>query len=225
MLWLLLACTDVDSDGVNPADPATRFGFPLPERDRFPTLIGVDHDPVVQPDTLVGRATCKDYQERGFPHCYDEHGGSDYLLDGAFEAMDAGSSPIVAAADGVVFEVADGNYDRCHADATAGGVVCDGHDKAANFVILQHADGLFSLYWHMKSGSVQVAVGDEVRCGDPLGLVGSSGESSTPHLHFEVNDPAGDVVDPYAGPASQPESLWADQPGVDLLPGAGCASP
>lgn len=221
MLWLLLACADPDP--IDAVDEGTRFGFPLPERDRFPTLIGVDHDPVVHDDTLLGNATCFDFQERGFPHCYDEHGGSDYLLDGGFEAMDAGSSPVVAAADGVVVEIADGNYDRCHADADAGEVVCDGRDKEANFVILEHADALLSLYWHLKTDSVLVAVGDEVLCGEPLGLVGSSGNSSTPHLHFEVNLADGTVLDPYAGPASQETPLWAEQRGLDELPGPGCA--
>jgi murein DD-endopeptidase MepM/ murein hydrolase activator NlpD len=220
MLWLLFACIGPDplSDEIG-----TRFGFPLPERDRFPTLVGVDHDPVVQDDTLVGRATCSDYEERGFPHCYDEHGGSDYLLEGGFEAMDAGSSPIVAAADGVVVEIADGNYDRCHADLESGEVSCDGNPKASNHVILEHADGVFSLYWHLMSGSVAVAVGDAVACGDAVGIVGSSGESSTPHLHFEINDADGKVLDPYAGPASQPTSLWAEQRAIDELPGPGCA--
>ena len=60
-------------------------------------------------------------------------------------------------------------------------------------------------------------------CGQPLGLVGSSGNSSTPHLHFEINAADGTVLDPYAGPGSQEASLWAEQLGVDELPGKGCA--
>jgi murein DD-endopeptidase MepM/ murein hydrolase activator NlpD len=72
---------------------------------------------------------------------------------------------------------------------------------------------------------VQVEPGDEVRCGDQLALVGSSGWSSMPHLHFEVHDPSDRVVDPFAGPYSQPTSWWSDQGSPDGLPGDGCTAP
>src|SRR5688500_3941513 len=122
----LLACDpDVDDpDDTSPDGPLVVLGFPLPRPDDFTSRIGVDHDPVVQEDDVAGRVVCTDFAGRAFPHCYDEHHGSDYLLDGGFEAMDAGSSPIVAAADGIVVDLADGNYDRCHADLSAGDVSC-----------------------------------------------------------------------------------------------------
>ena len=69
----------------------------------------------------------------------------------------------------------------------------------------------------MKKHSVAVALGDTVEQGDLLGFVGSSGFSTMPHLHFEVETPLGDVVDPYAGPYSQEETYWCDQ--QDPLPG------
>ena len=81
----------------------------------------------------------------------------------------------------------------------------------ANQVVLEHPSGVRTRYLHMKSGSVAVEVGQEVVCGEVLGLVGSSGLSSMPHLHFEVSDASGSRVDPYAGPFSQPESWWRDQ--------------
>lgn len=183
-------------------------------------MIGVDHDPVVQEDTLIGRATCTDYVGRGFPYCYDEHHGTDYLLKGGFESMDAGSAPVTAAADGVVVEVADGHYDRCRATGD-GTIDCDGNDGIANSVIVEHADGKWTMYWHLVSGSVAVQPGDPVRCGDVLGLVGSSGYSSGPHLHFQVTLD-GAFVDPYAGPYSQAESGWSRPPVGDELPGTSC---
>lgn len=225
VLWLACARVDSDSDtDVGPVDDRVTFGFPLPERDRFTRRIGVDHDPVVQDGSLLGRATCTDYLGRGFPNCYDEHHGSDYPLEGGFDAMDAGSATIVAAAAGTVVEIEDGHYDHCHGDMTTGEVSCDGHEKIGNHVIIEHADGLRTLYWHLETGSVAVGVGDVVACGQPLGLVGSSGESSFPHLHFEVNDASGAVIDPYAGPYSQDLSYWTDQGVTDALPGAGCAA-
>jgi murein DD-endopeptidase MepM/ murein hydrolase activator NlpD len=45
---------------------------------------------------------------------------------------------------------------------------------------------VYPLYAHLKNGSVCVRPGDTVRGGDPLGLVGNSGSSLQPHLHFQV---------------------------------------
>lgn len=221
LIALVLACSGASLDDSG-ADEPVRFGFPLPERERFYAVIGVDHDPEVNDDSLLGGAVCTNFDGEPFPACYDEHDGTDYMLEGSFEAMDAGSSPVVAAADGVVVSVADGNYDRCHVEDFQ--VTCDGNPMTANHVKVRHRDGVESWYWHLKSGSVAVDEGDEVRCGDLLGLVGSSGFSSAPHLHFEVVDGLGASRDPYAGSVSGPESLWEDQDGTLDLPELGCVA-
>lgn len=223
--WALpwLAACVVEPDPVVPGDaaPPVRFGFPVLEPEAITRTVGVDHDPVVQTGVL-GSALCADYLGRSFPYCYDEHGGSDYLLDGGFDRMDAGSVQVIAAADGVVVEAEDGHYDRCRIDGAE--VTCDGEDMIANRVILEHAGGLRSWYWHLARDSVAVAVGDEVRCGDTLGLIGSSGFSSMPHLHFQVSGPEEEVIDPYAGPWSQEVSLWDAQGDPEGLPEAGCTA-
>jgi hypothetical protein len=54
-----------------------------------------------------------------------------------------------------------------------------------NYVILKCGD-VYPLYAHLKKGSVCVHPGDMVRSGDQLGLVGNSGSSLQPHLHFQV---------------------------------------
>ncbi|MEQ1568145.1 MAG: M23 family metallopeptidase [Myxococcota bacterium] len=198
----------------------TRFGLPM-DRTRISTRIGFDHDPV-DGTGFAGDATCLDYAGRNFPHCYDEHDGTDLILVGGFDAMDAGSTPVRAAYDGWVIEVVDGNYDRCHIDG--GSVSCDGYPIEPNYVEVEHPDGLVSRYFHLQQWSAVVEIGDQVPCGTPLGRVGSSGNSSMPHLHFEVQRD-GVSVDPFAGPYSQPESLWEDQ-GMDAgLPEDGCVTP
>lgn len=216
----LSACTATVHDSVD--EPLTEevFAVPLEEPERFFQTTGVDHDPEDH-DTPLGSAICTNYDGRGFPWCYDGHRGTDYLLEGGFEAMDAGSTQILAAADGVVVETDDGNYDRCHVEGTD--VVCDGYPKEANYVIVEHPSGIRSMYWHMKTDSVAVSVGDEVTCGDVLGLIGSSGNSSMPHLHFQVETTLGDHFDPYGGEFSQADSWWTDQ-GDDNedLPVGGC---
>ncbi|MCA9491008.1 MAG: M23 family metallopeptidase [Myxococcales bacterium] len=202
------------------APEVLRFGFPIADRWVISRRIGVDHDPADGGTGLVGDATCVDYLGRSFPYCYDQHDGSDFILDGGFDAMDEGSVAIVAAADGVVVDTEDGHYDRCHTEDAQ--VSCDGGPLVANQVTLEHFDGSRTLYWHMMKDSVAVEVGDEVRCGDVLGIVGSSGNSSMPHLHFEVHTPDGDSFDPYAGPYSQEESFWYEQGPAEGLPGSGC---
>jgi hypothetical protein len=55
-------------------------------------------------------------------------------------------------------------------------------------VILDHGNGEYSLYAHLKPGSVTVKAGDRVRSGQTVGRLGSSGNSTEPHLHFQVCD-------------------------------------
>ena len=54
------------------------------------------------------------------------------------------------------------------------------------YVVINHHDGTMTLYAHMLSGSRQVVEGQKVSQGQVIGTVGSTGNSSGPHLHFEV---------------------------------------
>lgn len=234
MWFFLFACTAPDpvdtaetgvaSDTGDTAPAVLRgalsFRFPLLETELFEQTVGVDHDPAVYDPASLESTICTNYDGRGFPWCYDEHDGSDFLLLGGFEAMDAGSATILAAAPGTVVETDDGHYDRCH--ATAYGIDCDGNDGLANYVIVEHEGGWRTLYWHMMKDSVAVQVGDEVDCGTKLGMVGSSGYSSMPHLHFELQDADHVTIDPYAGEWSQPETWWVDQGDPEGLPADRC---
>ena len=55
-----------------------------------------------------------------------------------------------------------------------------------NYVIIQHTDGNYTLYGHLYQNSITVVAGDSVRQGQVIGKMGSSGQSTGPHLHFEV---------------------------------------
>ncbi|MGG0671118.1 M23 family metallopeptidase [Lederbergia citrisecunda] len=57
-----------------------------------------------------------------------------------------------------------------------------------NYVILDHGNKEFSYLAHFKYQSIVVKEGDKVKKGDLLGLVGNSGNSSEPHIHFHVAD-------------------------------------
>ncbi|MFC9854319.1 murein hydrolase activator EnvC family protein [Streptomyces prasinus] len=57
-----------------------------------------------------------------------------------------------------------------------------------NHVILDLGGGTHALYAHLKRGSVTVREGDRVRVGDVIGACGNSGNSTEPHLHFQLMD-------------------------------------
>ena len=59
---------------------------------------------------------------------------------------------------------------------------------AGNYVMIDHGSSEYSLYAHMQPGSVRVRAGDQVRAGDVIGRLGSSGNSTEPHLHFQLCD-------------------------------------
>ena len=57
-----------------------------------------------------------------------------------------------------------------------------------NHVILDLGGGRYAFYAHLQPGSLRVKLGDRVRTGQVLGLVGNSGNSTEPHLHFHLSD-------------------------------------
>ncbi|WP_103503760.1 M23 family metallopeptidase [Streptomyces sp. SM12] len=76
-----------------------------------------------------------------------------------------------------------------------------------NAVVIRHADGHYSQYAHLST--VQVSVGDEVKAGDQIALSGNTGNSSGPHLHFEIR------TTPDFGSAVDPANFLRDK-GVDV---------
>ncbi len=55
-----------------------------------------------------------------------------------------------------------------------------------NVVVVRHDDGTYARYYHLTQNGVTVAVGDDVKKNQPIGLSGDSGASAGPHLHFDV---------------------------------------
>lgn len=80
--------------------------------------------------------------------------------------------------------------------AAKDGVVIDSGPAQGfgNWIRIQHDDGTITTYGHMSTLSAQV--GDEVQAGDYIAGMGSEGQSTGSHLHFEVTDPSGNKVDP-----------------------------
>lgn len=91
----------------------------------------------------------------------------------------------LAVADAVVVGVKDGIPENCPR-TRARAVPMTLETIAGNYVLLDVGQGRFALYAHLQPQSLQVKVGDEIKLGRVLGLVGNSGNSGMPHLHFHI---------------------------------------
>ena len=81
------------------------------------------------------------------------------------------------------------------AAADAGEVIWSDWDNSyGNFIKIRHDNGLVTCYAHMSKRLVEV--GDRVKQGEIIGLVGSTGQSTGPHLHFEVRTETNERVNP-----------------------------
>jgi murein DD-endopeptidase MepM/ murein hydrolase activator NlpD len=122
-------------------------------------------------------------------------------FNNSFFAFD---EPILAVADGVVVQTRDGVAENIPIPGGGSSNVVQGN---GNFIVLDHGEGEYSFYAHIKQGSVRVQVGQAVKQGEMLGLVGNSGATSEPHTHFDLRD------SPYffvSNPRSPSDSSRAD---------------
>jgi murein DD-endopeptidase len=103
-------------------------------------------------------------------------------------------------ADGVVTEVKDGIPENVPTeDSRAVPITLE--TVGGNHVIVDIGGGHFAFYAHLQPSSLRVKLGERVRAGQVIGLLGNSGNSTEPHLHFHISDsnsPLGTEGLPYA---------------------------
>ena len=99
----------------------------------------------------------------------DNHTGIDYLCPAG--------TPVLASEKGTVIYAGwrNGGYGYC--------------------VFLQHPDGMITIYEHLQK-DIPVTVGESVRRSQVIGYSGSTGNSTGPHLHFEMHDASGKAINP-----------------------------
>jgi murein DD-endopeptidase MepM/ murein hydrolase activator NlpD len=117
--------------------------------------------------------------------------------------------PVLAAAGGTVLRTRDGMPDISVRDPAAPSV--EGR-LAGNSAIIDHGGGWETQYSHMRNGSVRVKPGDVVKTGQPIGIVGLSGNTEFPHVNFTVRL-NGQIIDPFTG---QAQDAACGQPGTSL---------
>lgn len=98
--------------------------------------------------------------------------------------------PVVAPAAGILVDCIDGRPDnpvgKFGVDYAELARTKDRRLLGGNFIILDHGNGEFSFFAHLKQGSLQVKKGDRVTSGQVLAQVGNSGDSFEPHLHYQL---------------------------------------
>lgn len=133
---------------------------------------------------------------------YNGHTGTDFRA--------TVGTPVYAGAVGGLYARNDGCVDIGYLGNMCGG-------GYGNYVKIDHEgntnDGIgwVTLYGHMKRGSI--AWYQSLTCSAQVGLSASSGNSSGPHLHFEVKKYSYPYNDPFAGSCSGPVSFWVNQNG------------
>lgn len=191
----------------------TLFDFPLKQSPGFnyPSFYGVsnyvDHNTGFPNQITDFNCGNRSYDTDGGYN----HQGIDYFLWPFDHLMqDRDQVQIVAAADGIILFKSEGNSDQSCS-------FCSG--CMWNAVYLVHPDGAVTWYGHMKKNSVTAkAEGQPVVKGEYLGIVGSSGNSTGPHLHFEIYKAQpysrANLIDAYAGPCNSlngTTSWWQNQ--------------
>jgi hypothetical protein len=108
-------------------------------------------------------------------------------------------SEALAVADATVVEAKDGIPQNTPGGGAMGTTITI-DTIAGNHVNLDLGNGIFAMYAHLQPGSIRVKLGDKVSRGQLIGLVGNSGNSTEPHLHFQLmdrNSPLGSEGLPY----------------------------
>lgn len=192
-----------------PGIDGVKFSLPLRQADGY-------NDP-----GFYGISNYVDVDQKGSPKDYNcgtrtyyAHMGTDFFTTPLWwEKMDNNAVEVIAGADGIIVYKEDGKDDRnCANCTTSSPASC----WDWNAIYLQQADGTVAFYGHMKKNSLTTkGVGDAVTKGEFLGVVGSSGNSSGPHLHFELwRDTKYDFLYiPWEGPCNpdENESMWENQ--------------
>lgn len=184
-LWMLIWMCGTAAAHANP--PSLAWPVACTPTESCWIVNYVDHDPTTGVrDYACGTAT---YNEP--PH--NRHQGTDIAIRDL--AVMREGTEVRAAADGVVVGMRDGMADVSVRDAQAPAIA---GRECGNGVRLDHGGGWTSQYCHLRQGSIAVTPGEHVKAGDRLGLVGLSGSTEYPHLHFQI-EKDGAIVDPFVG--------------------------
>ncbi len=202
ILLILLTFALAPHSGARAADSGPRFEVPVDCQ--IGTVCTVQNYFDMDPGPEARDHTCG-------PLTYEGHKGIDIRVP-TYVEMRQGVA-VVAAAPGVVKGVRDSMPDISLRDRSDPNEVKG--REAGNGVVVDHGNGWVTQYSHLKRSSIVVVKGQRVMTGDKLGLIGLSGRTEFPHVHFSIRH-NGKAVDPYtgleqgAGCGKSKRSLWSE---------------
>lgn len=205
LLMVLVASTVSPVDAADPAVSSARLypvAFTSTSQPRAPVLrlplacVLAEGGCVLARTTDHDPAPAVDQDYRCGPRASNDHDGTDIAVR---DMTVAARTAVLAAAAGTVKATRDGMNDlgtrRQPVEALQG-------QDCGNGVVIDHGNGWETHYCHLRQDSLRVRTGEKVKAGQPLGLVGMSGGSEFPHLHFVVRY-QGRSIDPFSGTDGQ----------------------
>lgn len=133
------------------------------------------------------------------PNClsrtYDTHKGTDFML--LDEKAMINGVPVLATKDGKILRFRDGEPDNWKTNAKLDQIKLD-RKECGNAILINHDDNTQSVYCHLRKNSIIVKKDQRVQKGDVIAMVGMSGLSEFPHLHYGYIDNK-QVIDPFTG--------------------------
>jgi len=188
---------------MQPKQPAVATTYelaPTKVTDREAIVIA---SPLRGPDWIVGNGCCADFSAHrgtvlpvnGAPHVAERFAIDFVQIDPMGRLFEGAKNPlsnysyfgdeIHSVAAGKVVGVVDGMPD-IEAGSLPPSITAA--EAGGNHVVVDIGHGRYAFYAHLQPGSVRVKVGQKVKVGETLGLLGNSGNTDAPHLHFHVMD-------------------------------------
>jgi murein DD-endopeptidase len=133
--------------------------------------------------TAIGQRFAIDYLQLDSAG-HSSRPGSDSLKNSSYYAY---GTELLAVADGVIAETKDSIPENVPG-MNSRAVKIDMITVGGNHIALDIGGGHYALYAHVQPGSLRVKVGDHVKRGQTLALLGNSGNSTEPHVHFQIAD-------------------------------------
>jgi len=180
--------------------------------------------------TVVNGSPIKEYSHSWFPatqrYAYDfvitddEGRSRPKGTDTNIENYYCYDRPVLAPADGIVVDIHDSDPELGRAGGFSHPLK---RSITGNRVTIRHTEGEYSSLVHLVPGSIEVEPGERVERGEQIGRCGHSGNSSEPHLHFQLQDhPTFEVA---AGLPVRFDDVAMDTPGVDVAEVTGWDEP
>jgi murein DD-endopeptidase MepM/ murein hydrolase activator NlpD len=104
---------------------------------------------------------------------------------GKLESYAYFGAPVYAVADGTVVNLYDKATEQVPGEAVKGITT---ENIGGNMLVIDIGGGNFAFFAHLKPGSLRVKLGDRVKRGQVIALLGNTGNTDGPHLHFHVMD-------------------------------------